>query len=134
MCAVFIAPSPAGKGAAPPLNQDAAPENRLLLVLGSPGGPRIITTVANILIGVVDWGMDIQTAVNAPRFHHQWLPDSISMERGFSPDTIRILEQMGHKIDRRGYWSDGECIMIDPKTGERLGASDGRNNGKALGF
>jgi gamma-glutamyltranspeptidase/glutathione hydrolase len=124
------APSPAGKGA-PPADIE---KDRLLLVLGSPGGPRIITTVANILIGVVDWGMDIQNAVNAPRFHHQWLPDQISMERGFSPDTIRILEQMGHKIDRRGYWSDGECIMIDPKTGERLGASDGRNNGKALGF
>lgn len=116
------------------LGSGAIKDDRLLLVLGSPGGPRIITTVANILIGVVDWGMDIQNAVNAPRFHHQWLPDTISMERGFSPDTIRILEQMGHKIDRRGYWSDGECIMIDPKTGERLGASDGRNNGKALGF
>jgi len=128
------APSNAGKGAAPPVQGGAPEEKRLLLVLGSPGGPRIITTVANILIGVVDWGMDIQNAVNAPRFHHQWLPDRISMERGFSPDTIRLLEQMGHNIERRGYWSDGECIMIDPKTGERLGASDGRNNGKALGF
>ena len=117
-----------------PAGGGAGATNRLFLVLGSPGGPRIITTVGNILIGVVDWGMDIQSAVNAPRFHHQWLPDVIRMEKGFSPDTIRLLEQMGHKIDRQNYWSDGECIMIDPKTGERLGASDGRNNGKALGF
>jgi len=108
--------------------------DRLFLVLGSPGGPRIITTVANILINVVDFGMDIQSAVDAPRFHHQWLPDVIRIERGFSPDTISLLEKMGHQVDRQNYWSDGECIMIEPRTGERLGASDGRNNGKALGF
>jgi gamma-glutamyltranspeptidase/glutathione hydrolase len=108
--------------------------NRLYLVLGSPGGSRIITTVANILIGVVDWGMDIQSAVNAPRFHHQWMPDRIATERGISPETVRLLEGMGHKVSVQGYWSDGECIAIDPKTGERLGASDGRNNGKALGY
>lgn len=108
---------------------------KLFLVLGSPGGPRIITTVANILMGVVDYGMDIQQAVNAPRFHHQWLPDSIRMEsNGFSPDTIKQLSDMGHKIDFGKYWSDGECVMIDPKTGDRLGAPDGRNNGKAVGY
>jgi gamma-glutamyltranspeptidase / glutathione hydrolase len=117
-----------------PATGPGAANNRLFLVLGSPGGPRIITTVANILIDVVDWGLDIQTAVNAPRFHHQWLPDAIRVEKGLSPDTIKLLQQMGHQIDREGFWSDGECIMIDPKTGERLGASDGRNNGKALGF
>ena len=110
-------------------------EGKLFLVLGSPGGPTIITTVANVLTGVVDYGMNIQEAVNAPRFHHQWLPDEVRMERnGFSPDTIKMLEEMGHKLDRRGYWGDAECIMIDPKTGERLGGSDGRNNGKAIGY
>ena len=109
-------------------------DGKLFLVLGSPGGPRIITTVANILLGVVDYGMDIQTAVNAPRFHHQWLPDEIVLEPGFSPDTVKMLLAMGHKIKSEGHWSDGECIAIDPKTRERLGASDGRNNGKAVGF
>jgi gamma-glutamyltranspeptidase / glutathione hydrolase len=110
-------------------------EGKLFLVLGSPGGPTIITTVAHVLMGVVDYGMNIQEAVNAPRFHHQWLPDEVRMERnGFSPDTITMLEEMGHKLDRRGYWGDAECIMIDPKTGERLGGSDGRNNGKAIGY
>ena len=108
---------------------------KLLLVLGSPGGPRIITTVANILMGVVDYGLDIQAAVNAPRFHHQWEPDEIDVERvGFSPDTLKLLEARGHKIHIQGYWSDGECIAIDPKTGDVLGAPDGRNGGKAVGF
>ncbi len=110
-------------------------DGKLFLVLGSPGGGRIITTVANILMGVVDYGMDIQQSVNTPRFHHQWMPDEISMEPGISPDTIRLLQKMGHKVDpAEHYWSDGECIAIDLKTGERLGASDGRNNGKALGY
>jgi gamma-glutamyltranspeptidase/glutathione hydrolase len=115
-------------------------------VLGSPGGPRIITTVAKILVDVVDFGLDIQQAVNAPRFHHQWLPDKLYVERiGFSPDTLRMLERLGHNIDygsldtdtgqRSASWSDGECIAIDLKTGMPLGASDGRNDtGKAVGY
>jgi len=105
-------------------------------VLGSPGGPTIITTVANVLMAVVDYGMNIQEAVNAPRFHNQYLPDLIMLEKfGISPDTVRILDSMGHKIkDDREFWGDAECIAIDLATGERLGASDGRNNGKAVGF
>jgi gamma-glutamyltranspeptidase / glutathione hydrolase len=109
-------------------------DGKLFLVLGSPGGPTIITTVANILMGVVDYGLDIQEAVNAPRFHHQWMPDTLLLEDRVSPDTVRLLEEKGHKIKRERFWGDGECIMVDPKTGERLGASDGRNNGKAVGF
>jgi gamma-glutamyltranspeptidase/glutathione hydrolase len=111
-------------------------DGKLFLVLGSPGGPTIITTVANVLMGVVDYGLNIQEAVNAERFHNQWLPDQIMMERyGLSPDTVSILERMGHKVKSdRDYWGDAECIAIDEKTGERLGASDGRNNGKAVGF
>jgi gamma-glutamyltranspeptidase/glutathione hydrolase len=107
---------------------------KLFLVLGSPGGPTIITTVANILIGVIDFSLDIQEAVNAPRFHNQWLPDQILVEDRLSPDTISILRSKGHKLKIEHFWGDGECIMIDPKTGERLGASDGRNNGKAVGY
>jgi len=117
-------------------------DNKIFLVLGSPGSSRIITTVANVLMGVIDYGMNIQEAVNAPRFHHQWLPDVLSLEQWFSPDTVKSLQQMGHKIkfglDEGGnwhpYWSDAECIAIDQQTGERLGASDGRNNGKAVGY
>ncbi len=120
-------------------------DGRPFLVLGSPGGPRIISTVANILMGVVDYGLNIQEAVNAPRFHHQWLPDVLRLENtGFSPDTLKLLESRGHRIEFGSrdqdelrvhpYWSDGECIAIDPKTGERWGASDGRGNGKAVGY
>ena len=109
-------------------------DGKLFLVLGSPGGPTIITTVANILMGVVDFGLDIQEAVNAPRFHHQWLPDAIDVEDRLSPDTMNLLRSKGHKLKPEHFWGDGECIMVDPKTGERLGASDGRNNGKAVGY
>ena len=116
------------------LRKDALKDGQLFLVLGSPGGPTIITTVANILIGVVDFSLDIEEAVNAPRFHHQWLPDQILVEDRLSPDTMNLLRSKGHKLNVEHFWGDGECIMIDPKTGERLGASDGRNNGKAVGY
>jgi gamma-glutamyltranspeptidase / glutathione hydrolase len=116
--------------------------NQPFLVLGSPGSSRIITTVANAILGVVDFGLNIQEAIDAPRFHQQWLPDVLSVEKSFSPDTVKLLEQMGYKIKVgegqgeywRGYWGDAECIEIDPQTGERLGASDGRNDGKAIGY
>ena len=109
-------------------------DGKLFLVLGSPGGPTIITTVANVLIGVVDFSLDIAEAVNAPRFHHQWLPDQILVEDRLSPDTMNGLRSKGHKLNIKHFWGDGECIMVDSKTGERLGASDGRNNGKAVGY
>ena len=110
--------------------------DKLFLVLGAEGGPTIITTVANILMSVVDYGLNIQQAVNAPRFHDQWMPDGILVEStGISPDTIGILQRMGHKIKVfSGYLGDAECIAVDEKTGELLGASDGRNEGKAVGF
>ena len=116
------------------LRKDAPKDSQLFLVLGSPGGPTIITTVANILIGVVDFSLDIEEAVDAPRFHHQWLPNQILVEDRLSPDTMNLLRSKGHKLNVEHFWGDGECIMIDPKTGERLGASDGRNNGKAVGY
>jgi gamma-glutamyltranspeptidase/glutathione hydrolase len=109
-------------------------DGKLFLVLGSPGGPTIISTVANILIGVVDFGLDIQQSVNEPRFHHQWMPDELRVEDRISPDTLRLLQAKGHKLQTEHFWGDGECIAIDLKSGERLGASDGRNNGKAVGF
>jgi gamma-glutamyltranspeptidase/glutathione hydrolase len=112
-------------------------DDKLFLVLGSPGGPTIITTVANVLMGVVDYGLDIQEAVDAPRFHNQWLPDKVGVERKrFSPDTLKLLKDEGHNVDdHNAYWGDAECIMIDPKTGERLGGHDERHSyGKAAGF
>lgn len=119
-----------------------ARDGKAVMVLGSPGSSKIITTVANVLMGVVDYGMNIQEAVNAPRFHTQWMPDVVNVEQWFSPDTINLLRQMGYNVEiglRYGtkvapYWSDAECIAVDAKTGERLGASDGRGSGKAIGY
>ena len=119
-----------------------AHDGKTVMVLGSPGSSKIITTVANVLMGVVDYDMNIQESVNAPRFHHQWLPDSIMVEKWFSPDTVNLLEHMGYTVEigLQGsthvspYWSDAECIAIDEKTGTREGASDGRNHGKAIGY
>jgi gamma-glutamyltranspeptidase / glutathione hydrolase len=120
-----------------------AKDGKTVLVLGSPGSSKIITTVANVLMGVVDYGMNIQEAVNAPRFHNQWLPDVVNVEKWFSPDTVNLLRQMGYTVqiglhdgsEVSAYWSDAECIAIDVKTGDRLGATDGRNsNGKAIGY
>jgi gamma-glutamyltranspeptidase/glutathione hydrolase len=117
-------------------------EGKLFLVLGSPGSSRIITTVALAIMGVIDYGMNIQEAVNAPRFHQQWMPDVLSVEAWFAPDAVHALEKMGYKIvggqtedaHWSPYWSDAECIAIDPKTSERLGASDVRNSGKPVGY
>jgi gamma-glutamyltranspeptidase/glutathione hydrolase len=110
-------------------------DGKLWLVLGTPGGPTIITTVANTLIGVQDYGLDIQQAVNAPRFHEQWLPDRIMLERNrFSPDTIALLKEHGNDVTFGGI-GDDECIQIDLNSGLRLGASDARNEtGKAVGY
>jgi gamma-glutamyltranspeptidase/glutathione hydrolase len=109
-------------------------EGKLVLVLGSPGGPTIITTVANALMGLVDYGMNIQEAVNAPRYHHQWMPDEIRMEQAFPETDTAALEKMGHRVTRVSKWGDAECIAVNPLTGERMGASDPRNGGKAMGF
>jgi gamma-glutamyltranspeptidase/glutathione hydrolase len=118
-------------------------DGKTVMVLGSPGSSKIITTVANVLMGVVDYGMNLQESVNAPRFHNQWLPDLVNVEKWFSPDTLSTLGKMGYKVqvglhdghDVSPYWSDAECIAIDEKTGERLGATDGRNSrGKAMGY
>src|SRR6202008_3283069 len=73
-------------------------DGKTVLVLGSPGSSKIITTVANVLMGVVDYGMNIQEAVNAPRFHNQWLPDVFYVERWFSPDTVNALRHMGYQV------------------------------------
>jgi gamma-glutamyltranspeptidase/glutathione hydrolase len=110
-------------------------KGKLWLLLGTPGGPTIITTVANILINVEDYGLDIQQAVNAPRFHEQWLPDRIMLERNrFSPDTVDLLKEHGNNTSWGGI-GDGECIQIDLDSGRRLGATDARNaNGKAVGY
>jgi gamma-glutamyltranspeptidase/glutathione hydrolase len=117
-------------------------DGKTVMVLGSPGSSKIITTVANVLMGVIDYKLNLQEAVDAPRFHNQWLPDVVNVEKSFFPDTINLLRHMGYKVqiglgedEASPYWSDAECIAIDEKTGDRLGATDGRNsNGLAMGY
>ena len=113
--------------------------NKVRFVIGSPGGPRIITAIANIFLSVADGGLNIQQAVDAPRFHQQYLPDLLYIEPGFPAATIQALKGMGYTIkggdgdDRR--WSDGECIAVDPKTGLIQGGQDKRHSfGKAAGY
>ncbi len=109
---------------------------KLRYVLGSPGGPRIITTVLNIFLSASQGGLNIQQAVDAPRFHHQYLPDTLYLEPGFEKQTIAGLQSMGYKINiKDGHWSNGECIEIDPKTGDKLGGQDHRSHyGEAAGW
>ena len=108
-------------------------DGKLRYVLGSPGGPRIITTVANIFLSATEGGLNIQEAVDAPRFHHQYLPDKLYLEPGFNPQLQAELTRMGYTLDvKDGHWSNGECIAIDPKTGELLAGQDHRSHyGKA---
>jgi len=111
-------------------------DGKLRYVLGSPGGARIITTVANIFLSASEGGLNIQQAVDAPRFHHQYQPDKLFMEHGFSAETIAGLQARGYNVAvSEHHWSNGECIAIDPKTGELEGGQDHRSHyGKAAGY
>jgi gamma-glutamyltranspeptidase/glutathione hydrolase len=102
-----------------------------LLALGSPGGPTIINSVLEVVVNVLDFGMNVQDAVNWPRFHHQWLPDELRMEPGYSPDTIALLEQRGYKVRRVN--SQGEVAAIHWSGGWLEGAADPRTEGTAEG-
>jgi gamma-glutamyltranspeptidase / glutathione hydrolase len=111
-------------------------DGKVAMVLGSPGGGRIITTVANIFLSAADQGLNIQAAVDAPRFHHQYLPDVLSVEPGFSDSTLEGLRALGYHVNvAKGHWSDGECIAVDPATGDLEGGQDHRHSfGKAAGY
>lgn len=106
---------------------------RLFLVVGSPGGRTIINTTLQLILNVIDHGMTMQEAVDAPRIHHQWFPDVLNMESGVPNDVIDALRAKGHKINLNGFGAgpyrqgSGNSIMVDPKTGDRLGAPDPRS-------
>jgi len=105
--------------------------------VGSPGGPTIINTVLCVITNVIDFEMNIQQAIDAPRIHHQWLPDELVSEPyGFSADTKRSLTTRGHALAAKPrYLGDAEGIMIEEKTGVRLGATDPRrSDGVAVGY
>jgi gamma-glutamyltranspeptidase/glutathione hydrolase len=105
------------------------------MVTGSPGGPRIITTALLTILNVVDWGMNVQEAVAAPRFHHQWQPDELLVERAVPRDVIEALRARGHsvRVSERD-WSSAQAIVVDPESGLHRGGSDPRSDGAALGY
>ena len=108
----------------------------LWFTIGSPGGPTIINTVLCVISNVIDYDMNIQQAIDFPRIHHQWLPDELVGEPfGLSGDTQRALISRGHKLGKLRYLGDAEGIMIEEKTGVRLGATDPRrSDGLAAGY
>jgi len=103
------------------------------LVTGSPGGSRIITTTLQVLMNVIDHGMNIQAAVSAPRIHHQWLPDEIRVEQGISPDTVALLQSKGHKVVQKSAMGAIQSIMVGEEA--FYGAADPRRStSSAAGF
>ncbi len=114
------------------LNKDGS----FWFTVGSPGGPTIINTVLCVITNVIDFDMNIQQAIDAPRMHHQWLPDEVVGEPlGFSSDTQRALASRGHTLAKQKVLGDAEGIMIEAKTGIRLGATDPRrSDGAAVGY
>jgi len=110
-------------------------QQKVRLVLGSPGGGTIINTVLEVLLNVLVFKMDIVQAVASPRFHHQWMPDRLVLEKwGFSADTVEKLRQAGYPTEFRDRIGECEAIEIDPQTGWRFGAADPRGEGKAAGY
>ena len=106
-----------------------AKDGKLVAVVGSPGGRTIINTVMQVVLNLIDGHMTIQDAVNAPRFHHQWLPDVLSTERdALPPATVSALEAMGYRLRAGGGQGTAHSIFVDPKTGARIGAADPRDS------
>ena len=111
-------------------------DGKPFLLVGAPGGSRIPNGVLQVIINVVDFHMNAQDAVDWPRFHHQWQPDKLFLERGVSPDTIAMLKAMGHEVESSERTAvviaRVEAIVNDK--GWLQGGADGRGPGKAVGF
>ena len=97
------------------------------LVMGSPGGSKIINIVLQVILNVLDHGMNIAEASSVPRIHHQWYPDVLNVERGISRDTLRLLQQKGHQLKDSTVLGSTQSILIDEGVFE--GASDPRQPG-----
>jgi gamma-glutamyltranspeptidase/glutathione hydrolase len=109
--------------------------SRVLLVTGSPGGPRIINTALQVVLNVIDHRLGIQEAVDAPRFHHQWLPDVLFFERhGLVRDVRESLNAKGHTLAEMARLGAANSILVDPSSQMRMGAGDPRRKGKAVGY
>jgi gamma-glutamyltranspeptidase/glutathione hydrolase len=110
-------------------------DGKLFMTVGAPGGSRISTAVLQVILNVVDFGMNVQEAVDAPRFHHQWQPDKLSLERGISPDTVALLKSRGYEVDYAPGVVLAQVAAIVSDGGWLQGGSDGRSAaGKASGY
>jgi gamma-glutamyltranspeptidase/glutathione hydrolase len=111
-------------------------DSKPIMALGARGGSKIITSVFQTIVNVLDFGMDIQEAVETPRFHHQWLPDTIAYEKYcFPEEVISRLSENGHALrETTGTLGQVEAILIDPESGWIYGASDPREGGVAVGY
>ena len=113
-----------------------ARDGKPILVVGTPGGRTIINSVLQVILNVIDFNMNVAKAVEAPRVHHQWLPDELRLEGyGFSPDTIERLRLMGHNVSMRSEQGNVMAIFVDHDQGVLYGAADSRGfDGRAVGF
>ncbi|MBW2267746.1 MAG: gamma-glutamyltransferase [Deltaproteobacteria bacterium] len=110
-------------------------DGRIFMVTGSPGGPRIISTTLHTILNVVDFEMDVQEAVAAPRYHHQWIPNKVFAEPLLSPAIVEGLRERGHEVEvAKRPWSSAQSIVVDAETGLHLGGSDPRGDGAAIGY
>ncbi|NOT61187.1 MAG: gamma-glutamyltransferase [Acidobacteria bacterium] len=111
-------------------------DGKLWFAVGSPGGPTIINTVLQVILNVIDHGMNIQEAIDHPRIHHQWMPDAITFEpEGLTPEVLAALQAKGHKLtDKPRHMGDAEGVMIEAVTGIRLGAHDARLAQSSVGY
>jgi gamma-glutamyltranspeptidase/glutathione hydrolase len=109
---------------------------RLAMVTGSPGGSRIITIVLETVLNALDYRMNVQAAVDAPRTNMQWLPDELQYETGaFDARTKRALAAMGYRFNEIPQWGSAQAVVVDPVTGMRYGGSDRRRPaGAAIGY
>ena len=110
-------------------------DGKLFMTAGAPGGSRISTAVLQVILNVVDFGMNVQDAIDFPRFHHQWQPDTLSLERGVSPDTVALLKSRGYEVDYAPGVVLAQVAAIVSDGGWLQGGSDGRSAaGKASGY
>jgi len=110
-------------------------DGKLFMVIGTPGGSTIITTVLQVILNVINHRMNIQEAVAAPRVHHQWTPDLLYIEKDTLPgEVLRALIKRGYQIKERGSIGDAHGILVDPTTGKLWGGADPRMDGVAVGY
>ena len=111
-------------------------KGKLFMVTGSPGGSTIISTTLESMLNVIDFGMNMQQSVDAPRVHNQWYPDVVFVEPGLLTDRTRdALEKMGYRFKVVRSWGADEAILVNPRTGLLEGANDRRRPaGMAAGF